>query len=211
MDRAMITDVGIYFTDGCGRCDRFATDTCVTKIWAQGLAELRALCLAAGLEETAKWGHPCYMFAGRNLVLIGAFKGDFRLTFFNAALMTDPMGILEKQGANSQNPDMIRFTSFASVASKSALVATYLLEAMEYSKPIVSTNCEGPSEILDHGVDALLAAVNSAEDLAEKLAYFVDNPEKAKNCAKEAYTKLCLKYDIKIVSKQLRNFISQLK
>jgi hypothetical protein len=42
--------------------------------------------------------------------------------------------------------------------------------------------------------DALLAAVNSAEDLAEKLTYFVDNPEKAKNCAKEAYTKLCLKY-----------------
>ena len=82
---------------------------------------------------------------------------------------------------------------------------------MEYSKPIVSTNCEGPSEILHHDVDALLAAVNSAEDLAEKLTYFVDNPEKAKNCAKEAYTKLCSKYDIKIVSKQLRNFISQLK
>jgi len=86
-----------------------------------------------------------------------------------------------------------------------------LLEAMEYSKPIVSTNCEGPREILHHGVDALLAAVNSAEDLAEKLTYFVDNPEKAKNCAKEAYTKLCLKYDIKIVSKQLSNCISQLK
>lgn len=85
-----------------------------------------------------------------------------------------------------------------------------LLEAMEYSKPIVSTKCEGPNEILDHNVDALLASVNSAEDLAAKLADFLDNPEKAKNCAKFAYSKLCLKYDIKIISKELGTTISNL-
>ena len=84
-----------------------------------------------------------------------------------------------------------------------------LLEAMEYSKPIVSTKCEGPSEILDHNVDALLATVNSAEDLADKLTEFVDNPEKAKNCAKSAYSKLCSKYDIKIVSKKLGDIINK--
>jgi glycosyltransferase involved in cell wall biosynthesis len=84
-----------------------------------------------------------------------------------------------------------------------------LLEAMEYSKPIVSTKCEGPSEILDHNVDALLATVNSAEDLAEKLADFIDNPEKAKNCAKSAYLKLCARYDIKIVSRKLGEIISK--
>lgn len=134
MDRAMITDVDSYFTSGCGRCDRFATDACSSRIWATGLAELRALCLAAGLEETAKWGHPCYMFAGRNLAIIGAFKGDFRLTFFNAALMTDPMGILENQGPNSQNPDMIRFTSAGSVTEKSAHITAYLAEAMGYAQ-----------------------------------------------------------------------------
>jgi len=84
-----------------------------------------------------------------------------------------------------------------------------LLEAMEYSKPIVSTKCEGPSEILDHNVDALLATVNSAEDLADKLTEFVDNPEKAKNCAKSAYSKLCSKYDIKIVSRKLGDIINK--
>lgn len=130
----MITEVGTYFTQGCGRCDRFATDACVTKIWANGLADLRAICLAAGLDETAKWGHPCYMFAGRNLAIIGAFKADFRLTFFNAALMSDPMGILEKQGPNSQNPDMIRFTSAETVAEKSTYITAYLHEAMGYAQ-----------------------------------------------------------------------------
>ncbi len=134
MDRAMITNVETYFTSGCGRCDRFATDACASKIWAAGLADLRGLCLAAGLEETVKWGHPCYMFAGRNLAIIGAFKGDFRLTFFNAALMTDRMGILENQGPNSQHPDMIRFTASEQVGEKSALITAYLLEAMGYAK-----------------------------------------------------------------------------
>lgn len=154
MDRAMITNVDTYFTDGCGRCDRFATDACVTKIWADGLADLRALCLAAGLEETVKWGHPCYMFAGRNLAIIGAFKGDFRLTFFNAALMADPMGILEKQGPNSQNPDMIRFTASKEVAEKSPLVTAYLSEAMEYAKagklpPKTTRDIDTPPELIE--------------------------------------------------------------
>ena len=80
----MITDVEEYFALGCGRCPRFETPECSTQIWAEGLAELRRLCLAAGLEETAKWGHPCYMAAGRNIAIIGAFQQDFRLTFFNA-------------------------------------------------------------------------------------------------------------------------------
>lgn len=154
MERAMITDVAVFFTDGCGRCDRFATAACASKIWADGLAGLRALCLGAGLTETAKWGHPCYMFAGRNLAIIGAFKGDFRLTFFNAALMTDPMGILEKQGPNSQNPDMMRFTSVASVTEKSAHITAYLTEAMGYAQagitpPKTVRDIDTPPELIE--------------------------------------------------------------
>lgn len=154
MERAMITDVAVFFADGCGRCDRFASDACSAKIWADGLADLRALCLAAGLTETAKWGHPCYVFAGRNLAIIGAFKGDFRLTFFNAALMTDPMGILEKQGPNSQNPDMIRFTASEQVAEKSALITAYLAEAKGYAQtgllpPKIPRDIDTPPELIE--------------------------------------------------------------
>ncbi len=164
MERAMITDVAVFFTNGCGRCDRFATDACSTKIWAQGLADLRALCLAAGLEETAKWGHPCYLFAGRNLAMIGAFKGDFRLTFFNAALMTDPMDILEKQGPNSQNRDMIRFTASKDISEKSALITAYLTEAMGYAKagllpPKIPRDIDTPPELIE--------ALDADPDLAE--------------------------------------------
>ena len=94
----MITDIEDYFSKGCGRCARFATPDCSTRKWAAGLGALRQICLEAGLVETVKWGHPCYMHADRNIALFGAFRGDFRLTFFNAALLNDPEGRSGKTG-----------------------------------------------------------------------------------------------------------------
>ena len=130
----MITDVEDFFAKGCGRCARFDTPECSALRWARGLADLRAICRAAGLEETVKWGHPCYMLGGRNIALIGAFRGDFRLTFFNAALMKDPQGVLERQGPNTQNAGMIRFQDAAQVTRLKPVIAAYLAEAMGYAK-----------------------------------------------------------------------------
>lgn len=113
----MITEIEDFFTKGCGRCDRFATPDCSVRQWQPGLIALRQICLDAGLSETVKWGHPCYMHAGRNIAILGAFRGDFRLTFFNAALLQDPAGVLERQGPNTRHPDMIRFTENAQVAA----------------------------------------------------------------------------------------------
>lgn len=130
----MITDIEDYFAKGCGRCARFDTDGCVTRKWRAGLAGLRDICLSCGLEETVKWGHPCYMHAGRNLVIIGAFRDDFRLSFFNAGLMKDPEGILERQGPNTQHPGMIRFTSDDGPERLDAVIRAYLDEAKAYAE-----------------------------------------------------------------------------
>jgi uncharacterized protein YdeI (YjbR/CyaY-like superfamily) len=134
MDRAMITDAAAFFQNGCGRCDRFATQDCSARLWATGLADLRKLCLGVGLTEVAKWGHPTYMHAGRNIAIFGAFRGDMRLTFFNAALMRDPNGVLEKQGPNTRHADMLRFRSTGEVVEKSVLITAYLTEAMGYAE-----------------------------------------------------------------------------
>ncbi len=99
-------------------------------LWAQGLADLRGLCLTAGLTETVKWGHPCYMHAGRNVVIMGAFRGDFRLTFFNAGLMDDPDSVMERQGPNTRHPDMIRFTDTAGPTAMEPVIRAYLHEAI---------------------------------------------------------------------------------
>lgn len=130
----MITDIATFFSKGCGRCARFATTDCSAHRWRDGLSILRQICRDAGLEETVKWGHPCYMHSNRNIAIIGAFREDFRLTFFNAALMTDPEGILERQGANTRNPDMIRFTADDRAKEIAPIIQAYLEEAKSYAE-----------------------------------------------------------------------------
>lgn len=130
----MIDKIEDYFAKGCGRCARFDTADCSTRHWQAGLADLRAICLDAGLEEVVKWGHPCYMHAGRNIAIIGAFRDNFRLNFFNAALMKDPEGLLQRQGPNTRHPGMLRFDDTASVAGQADVIMSYLQEAMAYAE-----------------------------------------------------------------------------
>ncbi|MGB1696845.1 MAG: YdeI/OmpD-associated family protein [Thermoplasmatota archaeon] len=150
----MITDIEDFFTRGCGRCDRFDTPQCSAMVWNDGLVFLRALCRQAGMSEHVKWGHPCYMHAGRNIVLIGALQGDFRLNFFNAALMKDPEGVMERQGPNTQNPDSIRFTRPGQVQEMADTLRSYLAEAMGYAEagikaPKVERDLELPEELVE--------------------------------------------------------------
>ncbi|WP_018690095.1 YdeI/OmpD-associated family protein [Ahrensia kielensis] len=160
----MITDIEDYFLKGCGRCDRFGTPDCSVRQWADGLLMLRRICLEAGLVEIVKWGHPCYMYEGRNISLIGAFRGDFRISFMNAALLKDSENILEKPGPHSQHASTLRFKSADDVADKEPIITAYLKEAMGYAKagiepPKTQAEFELPSELID--------ALDSDPELAE--------------------------------------------
>jgi uncharacterized protein YdeI (YjbR/CyaY-like superfamily) len=130
----MISDPDDFFTKGCGRCARFATPDCSTRRWIDGLNHLRRICLAMGLEETVKWAHPCYVHAGRNIALFGAFRGDFRLSFMNPSLLKDSEGVLEPQGPNSQTPSMIRFFAVDQVDEKEPVIRAYLRQLMDHAE-----------------------------------------------------------------------------
>lgn len=152
----MIEHIEDYFSKGCGRCERFATPECSTRKWIDGLNRLRQLCLEAGLTETVKWGHPCYMHAGRNIAIIGAFRDNYRLTFFNAALMKNPDGLLERQGPNTAHPDMIRFTTKAQPEEKAKVITACLKEAMGYAENGIKPERQPNSlDLPDDLVDAL--------------------------------------------------------
>lgn len=161
---AMITDIDDYFAKGCGRCERFATADCSTRTWAAGLAELRRICLLAGLAERVKWGHPCYMHAGRNVVIVGAHRGDFRLSFFDAALLQDPAQVLSKQGPNTRHADAFLFTDVAAPRRLQDVILAYLREAMDLAErgvrpPKQEQVLELPTEL----VDAMVADPQLAE------------------------------------------------
>ncbi|NNE10379.1 MAG: hypothetical protein HKN20_17595 [Gemmatimonadetes bacterium] len=160
----MITKIEDFFAKGCGRCDRFATPDCSTRRWIRGLNDLRRICNDAGLVETVKWGHPCYMHANRNIVLFGAFRGDFRISFFNAALMKDPENVLEKQGPNTRHAGMIRFADNARVVKMEPVIVSYLKEAMDYAEKGITPPKERREIELP---DELVEAMDSDPELAE--------------------------------------------
>jgi uncharacterized protein YdeI (YjbR/CyaY-like superfamily) len=199
----MITDIEHYFESGCGRCDRFATPDCSTRFWADGLAELRRICRDTGMSEHVKWGHPCYMHGGRNIIIIGAFRDDFRLTFFNAALMRDPHGALVGQGPNSQHPDCFRFDDSAQVVAAEPIIREYLAEAMAYAEQgIKPAKVEREVELPDELVEAL----ESDPELAQGFALLTPGRQRsyvfALNSAKTSATKVAriIKYRDKILA-----------
>jgi len=175
-DRAMVTDPDTYFAKGCGRCDRFATPDCSTRRWLAGLLTLRRIAREAGLTETAKWGHPCYMHAGRNICLFGAFRDDFRLTFMNAALLKDAEGLLERQGPNTRHPDCLRFTDTAMPAALEPTIRAYLAEAMAYAEQGIQpkkdvAEVELPPELVE--------ALDADPELAEAFASLTPGRQKS--------------------------------
>lgn len=54
-----------------------------------------------------------------------------------------------------------------------------LIEAMSVAVPTISTDAEGPSEIIHHGVDGILTPRADPEKLADAIAQLMANPEHA--------------------------------
>ena len=160
----MITNPKEFFQDGCGRCKRFATEACSARLWSEGLAVLRALCLDAGLIETAKWGHPCYMHAGRNVAILGAFRGDVRLTFFNASLLDDATGLLTRQGENSPIADCARFTDAAQIGPVTPVLRGLLAQAKGHAEAGTKPAKTETTVVLP---DELVSALDADPHLAE--------------------------------------------
>jgi uncharacterized protein YdeI (YjbR/CyaY-like superfamily) len=151
---AMISDPDDFFTQGCGRCDRFATPDCSTRLWIDGLNDLRRICRDMGMQETVKWAHPCYMHAGRNIALLAAFRTDFRLSFMNAGLLEDTEGVLEPQGPNSRTPSIIRFTAVGQAREMEPVIRTYLRQLVDHAEagtkpPKVEREIDMPDELIE--------------------------------------------------------------
>ena len=99
--------------------------------WREEIKKLRTIVTDCGLEEVLKWGCPCYVYEGSNIVLIHVFKEYCALLFFKGALLQDPKGILIQQTENVQAARQVRFTSVHEVDQKAATVNAYIKEAIK--------------------------------------------------------------------------------
>ncbi|NHZ90458.1 hypothetical protein F2P45_15730 [Massilia sp. CCM 8733] len=98
--------------------------------WREEFALLRAIALDCGLTEELKWGQPCYVHEGANIVLIHGFKEYCALLFFKGALLKDPKGILVRQTENVQSARQIRFTATAQITRRRAALKACIADAI---------------------------------------------------------------------------------
>jgi uncharacterized protein YdeI (YjbR/CyaY-like superfamily) len=123
--------VDAFMADGCGRCDLGGTPRCKVNRWRELLEQLRDYMFAAGFAETRKWGVPCYMYDGHNVLVLGVVKDSCSIGFFKGVLLSDPHGLLEKPGDDSQTTRLIRFRSQEDVDRVAPYLEGYLQNAKE--------------------------------------------------------------------------------
>lgn len=98
--------------------------------WPDGIAALRPLLLASGLDERIKWGKPCYALGDANVVIIQEFSDHLALMFFKGILLHDPAGVLEQQGPNSHAAKRMMFGSVEDIQRLADVVTAYVSQAI---------------------------------------------------------------------------------
>ena len=100
--------------------------------WREELRLLRKTLLDAELEETMKWGAPCYTFGGKIVVGLGAFKSYVGLWFFQGALLKDKDGVLiNAQSGRTRAQRQWRFNSNADIKPQD--ISAYVKEAITHA------------------------------------------------------------------------------
>lgn len=101
--------------------------------WRKELEKLRSIFTNLPLEETIKWGAPTYVFSGKNIVGLAAFKNYCSLWFFQGALLKDEHKVfVNAQEGKTKAMLQWRFYSLEEIDVN--LVKTYVLEAIENVK-----------------------------------------------------------------------------
>ena len=105
-----------------------------SKRWQEEIEMLRTIVLDCGLAEELKWGCPCYIFGGNNIVLIHVFKEYCAFLFFKGALLNNANGILIQQTKNVQAARQIRFANVREIVEMKPILKAYIYEAIEVEK-----------------------------------------------------------------------------
>src|SRR5262245_15246624 len=101
--------------------------------WVKEVMLLRELALSVGLEETIKWGGPCYTYNGKNVLGLGGFKNYACIWFWQGSFLSDPDKVLVN--ANEGRTRGLRQWRFASMKEiKPTKVKAYMKEAVENEK-----------------------------------------------------------------------------
>jgi len=101
--------------------------------WQVELTALQRILSGFDLREERKWGKPCYMVDGKNVVIIQGFKEYCALGFFQGALLKDRKKLLVQLG-QVRAARVMKFTSAKEIATKAGTIKAYVREAVAAAK-----------------------------------------------------------------------------
>lgn len=160
-----------------------------TKLWRDEIVALRSILLASGLDESLKWGKPCYSREGKNVAIIQAFKPHCALMFFKGVLLDDTYGLLREQGENTQSAMRLEFTSPSQITA--SVVKAYLKQAIAIEQ--AGLKVEAPARRVLDLPEELAAALAKNRALAKAFNALTPGRQRAYamhiNGAKQAATR----------------------
>jgi len=113
--------------------------------WSDEVRTLCGILRSMDLEETVKWGAPCYLRNGRNVVGIVAFSAYFGLWFYEGALLEDARRVLvNAQEGKTRAQRQWRMTAAGDIDE--ATVRAYVAEAVRLSDDGRSMPKPGPEK-----------------------------------------------------------------
>ena len=126
------------------------------KSWKDEITLLRTILLSCKLDESIKWGQPCYAINNKNIAMIAPFKAHCDIAFFNGAALKDEKGLLVKAGVNTQSARQMRFTNADVIVKLKSVIKSYVKEAIENEKQGVKpTPAEKAEPILVEELEAI--------------------------------------------------------
>ena len=101
--------------------------------WTQELNLLRSVLISLPFDETIKWGAPVYVYKGKNIVGLSAFKNYCGLWFFQGVFLVDDDKVLENaQEGKTKAMRQWRFYKLEEIDVD--LIKSYVLEAIKNSE-----------------------------------------------------------------------------
>ncbi|MCL7754062.1 DUF1801 domain-containing protein [Polaribacter sp. Z022] len=101
--------------------------------WRNELEKLRSVLTELPLEETIKWGAPTYVFNGKNVLGLAAFKNYCGLWFFQGALLKDKQKVFIN-AQEGKTKAMLQWRFYTLEEINTDLIKAYVLEAIDNVK-----------------------------------------------------------------------------
>ena len=97
------------------------------------------------------------------------------------------------------------------IPSRNDPLPTVVLEAMVARKPVIGTNIGGIPFMIEDGVNGFIVPDEDFKSLANKLQYFISNPDEVKKMALSSRNKAIQQFSWEIIGKSLLSELIQLK